>query len=257
MAGTSPYGVRVEPAGLIFAALVVVWLAYLVPWFTTRDHDEPADHADPDGPFTESMTMVRRSADWDAQNPEIDVSTPFTRRAALRELRQAARLATSRRRRLLVGLLVIAALTAGAQPFVAWLPWWAGLVPAGLFVVSLFISRFSVRAMDRTLAARRAALQAAWENDTIAIKVPQPVNESTEVSIELSVPVPTMTGSLWDPIPVIEPSYVTKPLVPRTVRTIDLSAPVAPISVPPIAEVPVVGDAGEPGDADDRRVVGE
>ena len=246
-----------EPAGLIFAALVVVWLAYLVPWFTNRDHLDPADQADPDEPLTESMTVVRRSADWDAQNPELDISTPFTRRAALREIRQTARLATVRRRRLLVGLLVVTALAGGATPFVAWLPWWTALVPAGLFVISLFIARFSTRAMDRVLSARLEGLKLGWENDTIAIKVGQPVVESSEVSIELSVPVPRMTSSLWDPIPVIEPSYVTKPLVPRTVRTIDLSAPVAPMSAPPIAEVPLVRDAETGADAAERRVVGE
>lgn len=248
---------RVEPAGLIFAALVVVWLAYLVPWFTTRDHVDPADQADPDEPLTESMTMVRRSADWDVDRPDLDISTPFTRRAALREMRQTVRLATKRRRRLLVGLLVVTALAGGATPSVAWLPWWTALVPAGLFVISLFIARFSTRAMNRALEARLAGLKLGWENDTIALKFGQPVVESSEVSIELSVPVPQMTGSLWDPIPVIEPSYVTKPLVPRTVRTIDLSAPVAPMSAPPIAEVPLGRDAGTAGDADDRRVVGE
>ena len=54
-----------------------------------------------------------------------------------------------------------------------------------------------------------------------------------EVSVELTGPVES-TGSLWDPIPITAPTYVSQPLAPRTVRTIDLSAPVASGSVVPV-----------------------
>lgn len=252
-----PYRVRVEPAGLIFAALVVVWLAYLVPWFTTRDHVDPADLTDPSEPLTGTMTVVRRSTDVDVAEPDIDVSTPFTRRAALRDIRRTARLATVRRRRLLIALSIITVVTAGATPFAPWLRWWAALVPAGLLLLSLLIARFSVRAMDHALRARLDELNARWESDTIALSFPMPSAESTEVSIELSVPVVTTTSSLWDPIPVVEPNYMSKPLMPRTVRTIDLSAPVAPMATPPIAEVPVEVVADADASARDQRAVGE
>ena len=249
-----------EPAGLIFAAIVVVWLAYLVPWFTTRDHIDPADLADPSEPLTRAMTVVRRSSVADVIEPDVDVSTPFTRRAALRDIRRTARLATVRRRRLLIALSIITVITAAVSPFVVWLPWWAGFVPAGLLLISLFVARFSVRVMDRALAARLADFNARWESDTIALSFPMASGESTEVSIELSVPVQRTTSSLWDPIPVVEPTYMTKPLVPRTVRTIDLSAPVAPMGAPPIAEVPVpvVTDADSSAEgARDQRAVGQ
>lgn len=239
----------------------MVWLAYLVPWFTTRDHIDPADLAEPSEPLTGAMTVVRRSSDADVSEPDVDVSTPFTRRAALRDIRHTARLATVRRRRLLVALSILTVVTAAVFPFTALLPWWTPFVPAGLLVISLLVARFSVRVMDRALAARLADLNARWESDTIALAFPmQAAEDSTEVSIELSVPVPRMGGSLWDPIPVVEPNYMTKPLVPRTVRTIDLSAPVLPMSVPPIAEVPVpvVTDADNSArDARDQRAVGE
>ena len=65
------------------------------------------------------------------------------------------------------------------------------------------------------------------------------------------------TSSLWDPIPVVEPNYMSKPLMPRTVRTIDLSAPVAPMATPPIAEVPVEVVADADASARDQRAVGE
>ena len=53
---------------------------------------------------------------------------------------------------------------------------------------------------------------------------------------------PTTTGALWEPIPVTPATYVSQPLLPRTVRTIDLSAPVA-------ASAPVVPTADNPAEA--------
>ena len=52
-----------------------------------------------------------------------------------------------------------------------------------------------------------------------------------------------MTGSLWEPIPITAPTYMSRPLAPRTVRTIDLSAP-----VPSGSGVPVTADAPEGAD---------
>ena len=64
--------------------------------------------------------------------------------------------------------------------------------------------------------------------------------ESIEISVDLSMP--TTTGALWEPIPVTPATYVSQPLLPRTVRTIDLSAPVA-------APAPVVPTADNPAEA--------
>ena len=41
-----------------------------------------------------------------------------------------------------------------------------------------------------------------------------------------------VAGALWDPVPITMPTYVSKPLAPRTVRTIDLSGPRCP--TPPV-----------------------
>jgi hypothetical protein len=54
------------------------------------------------------------------------------------------------------------------------------------------------------------------DEDTVAI----------DVALLDAVAVPTADGgSLWDPLPVTLPTYVTKPKARRTVRTIDLSEP--------------------------------
>ena len=53
------------------------------------------------------------------------------------------------------------------------------------------------------------------DEDTVAIEVP----------VLDAVLVPTADGgSLWDPLPVTLPTYVSKPKARRTVRTIDLDA---------------------------------
>ncbi len=49
------------------------------------------------------------------------------------------------------------------------------------------------------------------------------------------------TGRLWDPVPITTATYVSKPLAPRTVRTIDLSGPALTGVVS--AEPPVTADA--------------
>ena len=52
-----------------------------------------------------------------------------------------------------------------------------------------------------------------------------------------------IAGTLWDPIPITLPTYVSKPLAPRTVRTIDLSGP--EMSSSAHHEGPVTADAPE------------
>ena len=56
---------------------------------------------------------------------------------------------------------------------------------------------------------------------------------------------PSRAGALWDPVPITMPTYVSKPLAPRTVRTIDLSGPT--VAARPPDPVPVTADPPEPG----------
>jgi hypothetical protein len=55
----------------------------------------------------------------------------------------------------------------------------------------------------------------------------------------------TRPGTLWDPIPITMPTYVSKPLAPRTVRTIDLSGP--EMSSSARHDGPVTADAQDSG----------
>ena len=60
-AGTpaAAYGLGVGTTGVIFAAIAIAWLAYLVPHFVRRRDDEPVDEADPADRFADSMRIVR------------------------------------------------------------------------------------------------------------------------------------------------------------------------------------------------------
>lgn len=241
--------------GIIVSIIVIAGLAYLIPWFASRKSEVGTDE-DTEA-FAESMTLIRRAGVLvDASADECEVSTPMTRRAALYEVRQAHRAAAVRRRRvvltLLAATLVMTALAvflpmiSSAAPHI---PWWACAIPAGLLIAFLGVARYSVVSLQNTLDRRVDLIQSGWEEDTISFQIPADLREgssaggqgnaldgSDEHSVELSGPI-VRASSLWDPIPVVTPTYVSKPLVPRTVRTIDLSAP-----GPMAHRVPVTND---------------
>ena len=241
--------------GVIFAIVVVAGLAYLVPWFVSRKHDV-VELEDTDK-FVQSMTIIRRSngalVDPDAE--DCEVSTPMTRRAALSTVDKVYRRATFRRRRIFVGLVLAALATLVVSLTVAVVPWWAPVVVAGLLVVHMVWSAASMKFIVKLLDRRVQQIKLGWPEETVSFVVPAELREdqapadSTEHSVELSVALEP-TGSLWEPIPVTAPNYVSTPLAPRTVRTIDLSAPQAPRPAVPVTnETQVLDEVPEGQDA--------
>lgn len=267
---TRPRGVRLAPGGpfslghvfmgLIFGVIAIAWIAYLVPSFASRRNDAELEEMDPLERFGETMRIIARSShSVDDDEDGHEVSTPLTRRAARAEVAQMARTAARRRRNVALVLLGITLATIAGTALTS-LPWYAALLPAALLGGFLALARFSVVRLNASLDARLAALDDDWREDTVSFEVPSSLREdSNELSIEISAPIDAMTGSLWDPIPVTVPTYVSKPLVPRTVRTIDLSAP-APAAphTPVVAEAPqpVTGEVLE-ADEPTRRASGE
>ena len=241
--------------GVIFGVIAAGWLVYLVPYFLRRRADPALDDVvDPAAPFTATVTIVRRGASLAAaEEGAAVVSTPLTRRAALYELAQIDRQAATRRRRVLI-VLVSALLAISVPAALGVLSWWAPIAPAGLLALFLVVARFSVRAMRRDLDTRARRVRAASDERTVAIAVLSEDDGGAEASVELTAPV-ARPGSLWDPIPITAPTYVSKPLAPRTVRTIDLSAPVAPASAVPVTAEPLPDQVAD--DGGERRAVGE
>lgn len=237
-------------AGLIYGALVVVWLVYLIPWVLQRREADGIDTVDVTERFSRAVTMIQTASD-----DEAEVSTPMTRRAVRHEIRETARLAAQRRRRVLLGLVLISLGSAVAAPFTT-VTWWQAVVPFALLGAFVVVSRISVKQMNARLDARLAALDEVDDEPTMILRSAAAEREdSHELSIEISAPI-KVTGSLWDPIPVAQPTYLAKPLVPRTVRTIDLSAPEPTVG---FNRIPVVAEPLEAPQQDDeqRRAVGE
>jgi hypothetical protein len=238
--------------GLIFAGIAAAWLMYLVPYFLSHRGDDGTEESAAEIPFTPSVTIVRSGTSLaDADPGTATISTPHTRRAELRELHLRDRVAAQRRRRVLIFLLLVQLLVSVLAAFRIG-EWWGALIPAGLIGGFLVVARFSVRAMRADLNRRAAAIRECPDEETVAISLTEADVADHEHSIELSVPVPRPV-SLWDPIPITRPTYVSKPLAPRTVRTIDLSAP-----VPTPGSIPVTADPIDPpaAEADAQEDVG-
>lgn len=252
-------------AGVIFGAVAVAWIVILVPYFLSRrEHDGLID-SDAIDEFANSMRLVRRSgvdvAAAFLTDSGAEVSTPLTRSAAHARMARASRIAVRRRRNGLIVHLVLAVGGAVVPFFVPISHWWSAL-PAGLLVGWLVISRISTVTVGRMLAVHRAELRSGGDEPTVVIQAPSNdetmvLATETERSIELTGPIGESLGSLWDPIPVTPTTYVSRPLLPRSVRTIDLAAPVASseLRVPVTADQPSAADS--PGQDELPHAVGE
>jgi hypothetical protein len=220
----------VGTTGVIFAAIAFAWLAYLVPHFVRRRDDaEELDGSDPADRFSDSMRIVRYGTapllDHDlSEIAPFEVSTPQTRRAAIKDLRRLERLAASRRSRVLLSLL---AMLSGVIGFCAvhLVPWWSTAIPSGLLLIFVVVARISVRIMRRNLDARCRDIRHGSNESTIFLSRKDLPKSETDLHRASGKAEAAKTGALWDPIPITMPTYVSKPLAPRTVRTIDLSGP--------------------------------
>lgn len=234
--------------GLIFAAIAIAWLAYLVPLSVRRRGEEP-DELDPANRFSDSMRIVRYGTapllDQDLERiGSIEVSTPLTRRAAIEDLRRLERVAARRRRRTLVALMFALTASISLTSF-GLAPWWVVTVPAVLLIAFVVAARISVKGMRQQLSARYDAIRQGNDEATVFLSRAELTARSAKpnkTEMTKSEP-PTAPGRLWDPVPITMPTYVSKPLAPRTVRTIDLSSP--EIAARARQAVPVTADALE------------
>jgi len=252
----------VGTTGVIFAAIAIAWLAYLVPHFVRRRDDEPVEESSPADRFSESMRIVRHGTapllDQDlAEIQTYEVSTPQTRRAAVNDLRRLEEVAAGRRRRVLLVLLAALSVVIGLGA-VDLVPWWSVAVPGGLLVVFFVVARVSVRFMLKSLDARYRDICQGSNEATVFLSRKETRPVAGAVTPAGSQVEPAAKSVLWEPVPITMPTYVSKPLAPRTVRTIDLSGP--SVSPSPRPQTPVTADAPQPvapvraeSDGDDSR----
>lgn len=209
--------------------------------------------------------------------------SPVASVAPVPTVRAAARAAARRRRRILV-VLLLGDLGTAVAAYLGRLPWLAVAIPAVLTLAYLVLCRTQVRhetarpVPATPVATRRPATRAQGipaqggkpaEEQLPSVVVEEPVDEyvgadrvaefdDTEDTAgfaldELRAAVLPEGGStLWDPLPVTLPTYVTKAKANRTVRTIDLGEPGTWTSGRSAADSEVVAKA-----ADDRQAKDE
>ena len=229
--------------------------------------------------------------------PEAPVAVavkPAVSRARLEARRKAARAAARRRRRLLSFLLLCTVATSVAA-YLAYVPWWSVAIPGGLTLAYVVLCRTQVRREslhdfdvlveqpaetgDANVTPRRAVRVEVQDGTprrpvaTVAEQIDErgvadfDDTEDTvgiEVALLDAIVVPTEDGgSLWDPLPVTLPTYVSKPKAKRTVRTIDLGEPGTWTSGRTAEDTQIVAqaaaeaaEAGVAADTEQQRAVG-
>ncbi len=247
---------------MIFGAIAIAWLAYLVPHFVRgREGEEQVDAVDPADRFADSMRIVRHGTapllDQDLERiGAYQVSTPQTRRAAVNDLRRLERLAATRRRRVLLVLLAALSVVIGVYG-VDLLPWWSMAVPGGLLVAFVVVARLSVRRMRADLDRRYREVCQGSDESTVFLSRRDVLAAAGGSAAEAATEPTIRPGGLWDPVPITMPTYVSKPLAPRTVRTIDLSGPGATThgrtALPVTADAPVAAATSAGTDHGDAR----
>jgi len=217
----------VDLSGLIFVVLAVGWAAYLIPR-ALRHHEEIAASRPVDN-FSETMRVLERTpATMKAllTPPAAAEAGPSSRR------RRTKRPSTpARRRRRMLGLLLVMTAATGVAAYLAYLPAWSPAIPGALVVAWLVLCRLMVR---KAAPVRRSVAPTSAAEEGLEVARPDaadspvvepalatsPALASTSPVVE---PVETDDGSLWDPLPLTLPTYVSKPAARRTVRTIDLT----------------------------------
>jgi hypothetical protein len=210
----------VDLSGLIFVALAVAWAAYLIPK-ALRHHEDVVRGRSVDR-FSHSMRVLARREPVSARAARLVVTPSRDGQVAAarspEEQHVARRAATSRatkRRRRVLGLLVLAIAGTVAACVDHRLGWPVVAIPAGLLLAWLVACRLMVR-KERSWRPVDASLDAELTGEIAPVV--EPVAGVAESPPEVRDP------RMWDPVPVTLPTYVSKPPARRSVRTIDLDA---------------------------------
>lgn len=277
-------------SAVIFVALAVAWAVYLVPK-ALKHHDEAVRGGSVDR-FSHTMRVLARrepaaepAGGQDGRPvatpgrvpsaPVVETTAARPTPAQIKARREASRRATQRRRRVLgviLGLnLIVVALAATVS-----ISWWYVALPATLLVAWLVACRVMVKSERRPFEVRVTAPVAAMNDETGEIElVPasfevarnaQGFDEvAAEAETSISMAAATVDPTLWDPLPVTLPTYVTKaPAARRSVRTIDLESSGVWSSGHAEGDSRIAREADEAaqaarssrGDEDGRRAVG-
>ncbi len=233
-------------SALIFVALAVAWAVYLIP--KALQHHEDAQRSRSVERFSHTMRVLARREPVSRRNARLVVSpgrtpsaptvmtkhvtprpteqvgtsepaAPVVPRAPL--TRAAANRAARKRRRVLGTILLGLLAVVGVAAFGV-IGWGWVAIPATLLVAGLVACRLMVRGEE--LRRVDAWLHEAATGEVPVIRAELPALEGDD-PLEDTTSTPVITDpSLWDPMPVTLPTYVSKPAAERSVRTIDLDS---------------------------------
>lgn len=214
-------------SALIFVALAVSWAVYLVPK-ALKHHDDVVRSRSVDR-FSHTMRVLARREPVDRRNARLVVSpgrtpsspivsTKHTTPAPAPLTREATNRAARRRRRVLGAVLLALVATAAVAGFGV-ISWWYVAIPGGLLVAWLVACRLMVR-HEQALRFDADLREATGEIPAVRDDGPgAPLDDDTTQTPAITDP------SLWDPMPVTLPTYVSAPPAARRgVRTIDLDS---------------------------------
>lgn len=227
-------------SALIFVALAVAWAVYLIPK-ALKHHDDVVRSRSVDR-FSHTMRVLARREPVDRRNARLVVSPGRARSVpevttkglpaaapAPVTAREATRRATRRRRNVLA-LILLANVAVDTVAAFGVISWWYAAVPGGLLVAWLVACRLMVRREQRVWApvAHRPVADEPAPAPITQEAAARVLGEEEQVDhdVESTGQIPAVADpSLWDPMPVTLPTYVTKPAAARrTVRTIDLDS---------------------------------
>lgn len=166
--------------GIIYAAIVVAWAAYLLP--LVKHHREQPSATRP-GRVTGAMRVLgkrssgarARIADATAPTVAVFEGTAEAEIAAPVELSRSGFDPAARRRRVLF-LILATAIVIGVFAFVGMVPWWSLAAPGALLVGFVVLARLSVRAVR---ASRRRAR-------SLSVRETQPADTEAAASSPVS-----------------------------------------------------------------------
>jgi hypothetical protein len=227
----------VDPSALIFVALAVAWAVYLIP--KALEHHEEGVRTRTVDRFSATMRVLARREPINRRKarlvpasggPSSDVkalserrkssasaSTDEKPRLSAEHRRAAARAA--RRRLRVVTLILGANAAAAALAYLKVFDWVWCAVPVGVLAVWLVACRLMVK-------RERAELPSARIPADLPAQTPK---ETTGEIATVDAPLlgaeqPERDPDAWDPVYAPLPTYVSKPVAPRSVSTIDLDS---------------------------------
>lgn len=233
-------------SALIFVALAVAWAVYLIPK-ALKHHDEVVRSRSVER-FSHTMRVLARREPINRRDARLVVTPTRQAKAPTVETkassaavplpsyaaRRAAAAKATRRRRNVLGLVLLINAVVIGLAIGRVLAWPSVAVPVGLLVVWLVACRVMVK-------GERAAARPIKTTAPVVADLPEttdspmvPDVEALEADVEPTaaeaapVPVaeePARAEGAWDMVPTTLPTYVSKPAaVRRTVQTIDLDS---------------------------------